>query len=136
MALTLVNWSERKQPPTSRTIVMVQCGVEAVKRPFAARKHEPRSAFDVITARKPERRRMRAARVFMNSAPAAAAKVSSPDCNGESPKPTWSIRGSGNGIAPVPIRKRLPPRTAVRKVRWRRSRRSITGCAVRRACTT
>src|SRR5918993_1409330 len=61
MALRLVNWSERKQPPTRSTIMMIQCGVPGVNSPLAAMKAAAMKAFAVSTARKPKVRRMRAA---------------------------------------------------------------------------
>ena len=51
---------------------------------------------------------------FMQSAPAAEAKVSEPDSKGVSPKPTCSIIGKTKGIAPTPARKKKPPITLVR----------------------
>ena len=50
-----------------------------------------------------------AAVIFIVIAPAALAKVSSPEDNGSSPKPTCSISGSRNGSAPSPMRNRKPP---------------------------
>ena len=43
--------------------------------------------------------------VFMNSAPTAAMKVSEPEASGLRPKPTCSISGRRNGMAPMPMRK-------------------------------
>ena len=46
-----------------------------------------------------------AAVVFMVIAPAALAKVSSPEAKGVRPKPSCSISGSRKGSAPMPMRK-------------------------------
>jgi hypothetical protein len=46
---------------------------------------------------------------FIVIAPAALAKVNSPEDNALSPKPTCSISGSRNGSAPSPMRNRNPP---------------------------
>ena len=69
----------------------------------------------VKSLRKPVRSRMRLARVFMNSAPTAAMKVMEPEAKGPRPNPTCSIKGSRNGIAPMPMRKSKPPSTLTRK---------------------
>ena len=55
---------------------------------------------------------MRTAEVFISIAPAALAKVKSPECNALSPNPTCSINGNRNGSAPSPIRNRKPPAEA------------------------
>ncbi len=52
---------------------------------------------------------MRTAEVFISIAPAALAKVNSPECSALSPNPTCSIKGSRNGRAPSPMRNRKPP---------------------------
>jgi hypothetical protein len=51
-------------------------------------------------------RMIRAAVIFIVIAPAALAKVNSPDDSASSPNPTCSISGSRNGNAPSPIRNR------------------------------
>ena len=68
-ALMLVNCSERKQPPTNRTIMISQCGVVGVNRPFAARKAAPTRAFQVSSRGSRICAGSCLARVFMNSAP-------------------------------------------------------------------
>ena len=62
-----------------------------------------------MTLRKPNVLIMRAASVFMNSAPTAEPKVIRPDWNGVRPKPTCSSSGSRNGSEPMPSRNRKPP---------------------------
>ena len=44
------------------------------------------------------------ANVFVNKAPTAAMKVIEPDASGDRPKPTCSISGRRNGMAPMPMR--------------------------------
>src|SRR6266571_1411050 len=113
---------------------MVSVGGAAGNRPKTPMAADPTSAFSVGTLRNPNRLRMTVVSVFMNIAPTAVAQVSSPDCRGFIPKPSCSRSGSRNGVAPTPMRNRLPARTPVWKVGSFRSDRSITGCAVRRAC--
>ena len=55
------------------------------------------------------------ARNFDEKAPTAATKVTSPDWNGFRPKPSCSISGSRNGMAPMPMRKFEPPMMPARK---------------------
>ncbi len=50
----------------------------------------------------------------MNIAPIADTNVSKPDCTGLRPKPSCSISGNRNGIAPTPIRNSEPPATPAR----------------------
>ena len=52
---------------------------------------------------------IRAAVIFIVIAPAALAKVNSPDDSASSPNPTCSISGSRNGSAPSPMRNKKPP---------------------------
>ena len=77
----------------------------------AARKPALISALITRMVRKPKRRRMVRAAIFMPMAPIAEAKVIRPDWNGVMPKPTCSISGSRNGSAPMPSRKMKPPST-------------------------
>ncbi len=104
-----------------------QWGVSGVKNPLAATKPAPMNALTIRSLRKPVRSRMRLAMVFMNSAPTAAMKVSDPEASGLKPKPTCSISGRRNGIAPMPTRKRKPPTTLMRKVGIFRRPRCRTG---------
>ncbi len=134
IACSEVNCSERRQPEASSTRKITRCGVAAVNRPYAPTAAEATRALTVSTLRNPNRLRMIVVSVFMNIAPTAVAQVSSPDCRGFIPKPSCSRSGSRNGVAPTPMRNRLPARTPVWKVGSFRSDRSITGCAVRRAC--
>ena len=39
-------------------------------------------------------------------------------------------------MAPIPVRKRVPPRTELRKVAMRKSEKSRIGCGTRRQCQT
>ena len=59
--------------------------------------------------RKPRARRIGTAVIFIVIAPAALAKVNSPEDSAESPNPTCSISGNKNGSAPIPTRNRKPP---------------------------
>src|SRR5258707_15581046 len=70
----------------------------------------------INTERNPRRRMIGVAVTFINKAPAALVKVSSPDANGLSPKTTCSSIASRNGKAPIPIRKSPPPSVAALKV--------------------
>ena len=79
---------------------------------------------------------MRAASVFIPMAPTAEAKVTSPDWNGVSPKPSCINSGSRNGSAPMPSRNRKPPMMLARMVDNRSSEKSSTGDPVRLACIT
>ena len=56
----------------------------------------------------------RAANVFMKIAPMADVNVSMPDCTGLRPKPSCSISGNRNGVAPMPTRNSEPPSTPTR----------------------
>ena len=58
-------------------------------------------------SRKPNQRSVRRAAGFMHNAPAELAKVINPLCTAESPKPTCSIIGNRNGIAPMPVRNNI-----------------------------
>ena len=80
--LVAVNCSERKKPPTSSTAIIVPNGVCGVKKPHAAVKAELMSALTIRMRRKPKRRMMRAANVFIVNAPTAAVNVTNPDCSG------------------------------------------------------
>ena len=60
--------------------------------------------FQIRVSRKPNQRSVRCATGFITSAPAELAKVISPLCTAESPKPTCNIIGSRNGMAPMPMR--------------------------------
>ena len=59
-------------------------------------------------------RRMRGATTFITIAPAVEVKVTRPDSSGSSPKPSCSISGSRNGVAPMPMRNSEPPSTPAR----------------------
>ena len=69
----------------------------------------------VRTLRKPKVRKTHWAMNFEASAPTAVMKVDVPDWKGVRPKPSWSISGSRNGMAPMPMRNNEPPMMAVRK---------------------
>ena len=75
------------------------------------------SAFTVMTLRNPNRSMMRAASVFMNSAPTAEPKVMRPERNGVSPKPTCNNSGSRKGSAPMPRRNNAVARS-LRSICW------------------
>ena len=113
-----------------------QWGVSGEKNPFAATKAAPMKALTVSSLRKPVRSRMRFAMVFMNSAPTAAMKVREPEASGLRPKPTCSISGRRKGMAPMPMRKRKPPTTLMRKVGIFKRPSCSTGYGVRRAWKT
>lgn len=66
------------------------------------------------TVRKPRLWNTRGARNFEEKAPTAVTKVIMPDWNGVSPKPSCSIKGKRNGIAPMPMRNSEPPRMPAR----------------------
>ena len=82
MTLVAVNCSERKKPPTSSTAIMTPNGVCGVNSPQAPVSALAISEFTMRIRRKPKRRMMRAANVFMVNAPTAAVNVTSPDSNG------------------------------------------------------
>ncbi len=134
IACSAVNCSERRQPEASSTRKITRCGVAAVNRPNMPMAADATRALTVSTLRNPNRLRMIVVSVFMNIAPTAVAQVSRPDCSGFIPKPSCSKSGSRNGVAPTPMRNRLPARTPVWKVGSLKSERSITGCTTRRAC--
>ena len=77
-----VNSSDLKKPPTSSTASTTACGVPAVNSAIAARKRLLTTALVTSTRLKPKRRRIGAAVLFMAMAPAALAKVRSPDWSG------------------------------------------------------
>jgi len=89
MVLIEVNSSERKKPPTRSTRKISPSGVAGVNTPQAARNTALTTPTTVSTGRKPNVPMIRAASVFMPSAPTAVAKVTSPVPKAESwPKPT------------------------------------------------
>ena len=79
MALSAVNSSERKKPPTSSTAMTIQCGVAAVNQALTTRNADDARALTISTRRKLKARRIGCAAVFIAIAPAAATKVSDPD---------------------------------------------------------
>ena len=83
-----VNCSERKKPPASRIARMTICGVDGWNKATAAMNVQAMTALTSSTRRKPKRRRIGAAAVFMVMAPTAPANVSMPDWNGVMPKPS------------------------------------------------
>ncbi len=93
-------------------------------------------ALPTRIARKPKRRMSREAVNFIAIAPAAAAKVSEPDSNGDRPKPICSSSGIRNGIAPMPSRNTKPPTTPAKKVGSFNRSRSRIASGVRRAWRT
>ena len=58
-----------------------------------------------------------------------------PLCTAESPKPTWNISGSKNGMAPMPVRNSIIADSATPKHGRRISDRSSSGAGCRRACS-
>ncbi len=50
----------------------------------------------------------------MKMAPIAETNVRRPDSTGLKPKPSWSISGKRNGVAPMPMRNSEPPTTPAR----------------------
>ncbi len=102
----------------------------------AARNTELTTALMVMMLRKPKVRMMRAASVFMPMAPTAEAKVTSPECSGDRPKPICINSGSRNGSEPMPSRNIKPPMMLARMVGSRNSAKSSTGEAVRLAWIT
>ena len=132
----LVNCSERRQPLASSTHTISQYGVSTRNSPNRHIASAAASPFHTSSGRKPNWRMMRGASVFITIAPAVEVKVISPDCSGLRPKPSCSISGSRNGVAPMPMRNSEPPSTPARKVGTanRSSRNNGSGC--RRACRT
>ena len=112
----------------------IAIGVALVNRPLMAMKTDEITPLMIKTVRKPKRLRTRCTVSFMVSAPATAAQVISPDCRGDMPKPSCRSSGRRKGVAPTPIRNKLPPTTPALKVAIFRRRRSRIGSAVRRAC--
>ena len=111
MALRAVNSSERKKPPVSSVSNNSQCGVVGVNRAQAARNAPEIKPLTISVRRKPNQRSAVEAVNFINSAPAAVAKVREPNSNGVKPKPICNNSGSRNGMAPMPMRKMSPPTT-------------------------
>ena len=84
--------------------------------------------------RKPKRRRIGGAAVFISSAPTAEMQVMVPATNADSPKATCSSMARRKGLAPIPTRMNAPPSTEAEKVAWRKIDRSTAACGVRLAC--
>ena len=82
MTLVAVNCSERKKPPTSSTAIMTANAVCGVNSPQAAVSALAIRELTMRMRRKPKRRMIRAAKVFMVNAPTAAVNVTSPDSSG------------------------------------------------------
>ena len=78
MVLIAVNCSERKKPPTISSTRINDSGVVGVNSAQTARKAALTIASTVMMLRKPKVLIMRAASVFMNSAPTAEPKVIRP----------------------------------------------------------
>ncbi|MNS64639.1 hypothetical protein D3C72_977740 [compost metagenome] len=83
--------------------------------------------------RKPVAAKTRLAMNFVVIAPIAPAKVIMPDWNGFNPKPICSISGIRKGMAPVEMRKTVPPTEAARKVAFWNMRKSRMGAGWRAA---
>ena len=101
--------------------MITSSGVVGRNRPNAQSSADASSAFQISTRRKPSRFNVRAASVFMKIAPIAETNVRRPDCTGLKPKPSCSISGSRNGVAPMPMRNSEPPTTPARYVANRNS---------------
>ena len=128
-----VNCSERKKPPTSSTAIITAERRRAAEDRAGGDREPPRSGVGDQDAAEAEAARIRGAKIFMTIAPTPPANVISPDWNGDQPKPSCSISGSRNGMAPTPIRNTKPPTTLARNVGIRSSAKSSTGAGVRRA---
>ncbi len=88
----------------------------------------------ISTVRKPSRRSSAGAVTRIINEPMELAKVISPLCAADMPKPSCSIIGSRNGCAPALMRDSEPQITDRRNVAMRMIRKSRIGCAQCRAC--
>ncbi len=114
---------------------MIATGVAGVKAAGSVTKTAATKALTTSTVRNPNCRRMGRAANFRTMAPIAEANVIRPDWNGDMPKPTCSISGRRNGVAPTPMRNRKLPRRLAPMVGIRSSDRSTIGLAIRRPRT-
>ena len=94
------------------------------------------SALTTSVRRNPNQRNAVEAVNFIAIAPAAVAKVSEPDSNGDRPNPICSRSGRRKGKAPMPMRKTRPPTTPAKKVGIPSSFRSRMASSLAPACRT
>ncbi len=132
-ALEAVNWVARTKPPSARARNISATGVEARKKPGATVSTATSTPVQTRMLRKPKRRIIRAASGREISAPTAMPMVRNPACSGDQPMAIWTRSGIRNGVAPMPMRTRVPPVQLARKVFSFRSDRSSTGFSARRA---
>ncbi len=123
----------RTKPPTARTANISQTGVLARKKPGARVKIPTVAAVQTSTLRKPNSFIIGVAAGREIRAPMAMATVSDPACSGLQPMPICSSKGIRNGVAPMPMRSRVPAVQLARKVLARNSDRSSTGRSALRA---
>ena len=107
---------------------MAAIGQDGRSAAVPARNRLAISPFQTMTFRNPHRRRTGLAARRMRIDPALLANVTSPLAAAVQPKPSCSIIGSRNGIAPAAIRLKPPPMTERPNVGSDISRRSSTGC--------
>ncbi len=112
-----VNWVARTKPPRARAVNIRARGVDARNRPGTAVSTATSNAVATRMVRKPNLRISIGAMGREISAPTAMPVISRPAFSALQPSAICINSGIRNGVAPMPMRIRVPPVTLARKLR-------------------